>query len=557
MTRRILLSVLTFAVFPLLAFAIERKPVSVDIKYDDGSTATIVAATQPATQPTPPTPLPPAMVFDEPPTLLGINLSSINSISREECFVDVMRYARHWGTTTKPYADNSAIPTTPDGWPTTDFGARMITDRPNMAGMYRLKFTGPTTVSLKAWGAGLKNYASTMLPGDSGLASYTADVTIAPSTQPANLDLAFVGTAGKVRDVQLLRSGVETSADGIFTRDFVERMQRFGVIRFMDWLGTNGSKITTWESGRVLPGDSRVDVETCVALANAAHRAPWLCIPYHASDDYVRKFGETVRAKLDPKLPCYVEFSNEVWNYIFEQGNANLADTRAAIAAGETFGSTDLNAQRFAHIAKRAVEISKILGTDGRFRVVLASQLGWSPPAWVPKMQLDYVAKTFGPPKNFFYALAQAPYLDLGKDAAGISVGTKTDLTPEIVIATLAKRAAACGGGDYQRAFHTLAATYGLKSFAYEGGVDVTGGQSSAAKIAAQRDPRIGPAVEDYLMAWNTAGGGIFNYFADASKYDVNGVWGLSEDSRDNASPKAQAAFRVAERLSTTRPAAR
>jgi hypothetical protein len=80
MTRRILLSVLTFAVFPLLAFAIERKPVSVDIKYDDGSTATIVAATQPATQPTPPTPLPPAMVFDEPPTLLeSISLRSIRS----------------------------------------------------------------------------------------------------------------------------------------------------------------------------------------------------------------------------------------------------------------------------------------------------------------------------------------------------------------------------------------------------------------------------------------------------------------------------------------------
>jgi hypothetical protein len=365
-----------------------------------------------------------------------------------------MRYARHWGTTTKPYADNSAIPTTPDGWPTTDFGARMITDRPNMAGMYRLKFTGPTTVSLKAWGAGLKNYASTMLPGDSGLASYTADVTIAPSTQPANLDLAFVGTAGKVRDVQLLRSGVETSADGIFTRDFVERMQRFGVIRFMDWLGTNGSKITTWESGRGLAGrlpgrrrDLRRARQRRAPGAVALHPVP--C--ERRLRPQIRRDGPR---QARSEAPLFTSNFQTKYGITSSSKATRISPTRARRSPPARRSARRISTRSASPISRSAPSRSR------RFSEPTAAsawswlrKLGWSPPAWVPKMQLDYVAKTFGPPKNFFYALAQAPYLDLGKDAAGISVGTKTDLTPEIVIATLAKRAAACGGGDYQRAF--------------------------------------------------------------------------------------------------------
>ena len=56
-----------------------------------------------------------------------------------------------------------------------------------------------------------------------------------------------------------------------------------------------------------------------VDLCNRLKINPWLCVPHLASDDYVRRFAEIVKRDWDPPLKVYVEYSNEVWNGIFEQ----------------------------------------------------------------------------------------------------------------------------------------------------------------------------------------------------------------------------------------------
>lgn len=56
-----------------------------------------------------------------------------------------------------------------------------------------------------------------------------------------------------------------------------------------------------------------------IDYCNRTGTSPWFCIPRRADDNYIRKFAEMVRDSLDPALLCYVEYSNEIWNSIFDQ----------------------------------------------------------------------------------------------------------------------------------------------------------------------------------------------------------------------------------------------
>src|SRR5205085_12700003 len=147
----------------------------------------------------------------------------------------------------------------------------------------------------------------------------------------------------------------------------------------------------------------------------------WLCIPALADDDFVVQLGKLVRDKLNTQLHCYIKYSNEVWNGQFKQFHQNQDAAKAEVEAGDTSlsdGGKDTNVHYWAwkRIAKRAVTFRKLLGDDPRFRIILASQVGFEPPGFVIKTQLEYVEKYHGPPSQFFYAIACAPYFSPGKD---------------------------------------------------------------------------------------------------------------------------------------------
>jgi hypothetical protein len=169
------------------------------------------------------------------------------------------------------------------------------------------------------------------------------------------------------------------------------------------------------------------------------------------------------------------------------------------------------------------------------------------------KQQLEYVAKYYGPPDQFFFAIAQAPYFAGGKDETDPAKKNyfmqRAGLTVDDICNRLLQRTDA-GQTKYVEAFHALARQYGLKSFAYEGGVDLQQFNSDVdAKIASQYDLRMGRAVEDYLDRWYDHGGDAMFYFTLSCKYSKSGYWGLTEDVRDLLTPKYLAALRVENRL--------
>jgi hypothetical protein len=132
--------------------------------------------------------------------------------------------------------------------------------------------------------------------------------------------------ADPIRDLRLIMPGFESTwFEQPFHPVFLERLRGFRVLRFMDWMRTNNSTVSRWEE----TGETRdftqassagVAPEYMARLCNELGADPWVCIPHRATDGYVRGMAELLRRELDPDRRVYIEYSNEVWNTIFEQG---------------------------------------------------------------------------------------------------------------------------------------------------------------------------------------------------------------------------------------------
>ncbi len=56
-----------------------------------------------------------------------------------------------------------------------------------------------------------------------------------------------------------------------------------------------------------------------IDLCNRLQKDMWICVPHNASNEYIQEMATLVRDQLDPSLTVYVEYSNELWNWIFGQ----------------------------------------------------------------------------------------------------------------------------------------------------------------------------------------------------------------------------------------------
>lgn len=60
------------------------------------------------------------------------------------------------------------------------------------------------------------------------------------------LALSFTQTGAGIKNLQVIRPGYDASNPPLFTRAFIDHVQRFGTLRFMDWLRTNNNPVTSW-----------------------------------------------------------------------------------------------------------------------------------------------------------------------------------------------------------------------------------------------------------------------------------------------------------------------
>jgi len=378
-------------------------------------------------------------------------------------------------------------------------------------------------------------------------------LNVSPSHRGILLKVVDINSQNPIRNIRVISPGFEKTCERqIFHPTFLKRWAAFKTIRFMDWMRTNNSVLETW-ADRPTPGlqtqggDRGVALEYMILLSNRLKANPWFCMPHEATHDYVENFAKMVKEKLDPALKVYVEYSNEVWNFRFQQ-----ARYAGRVGQGLDLSKNSFEAGLFFY-AKRAKEIFQIwedvFGGPDRLVRILAAQ---SSNPWTSKKILRF--------ENVYKSadvLAIAPYF-------GGSLGNPET---ENEIANMSLKGILDQCGTHMAIRHkevsehaAVAKKHGLDLIAYEGGQHLvgTGGaenneQLTALFIAANRDPRMKQLYLEDLGGWRKAGGGLFATFSSMGPYGKWGSWGILEnqDQDPAGAPKYQA---ILEFMSKTPP---
>lgn len=500
-------------------------------------------------------------------SFLGTNLSDVTDWSTQSPFTDHFKTSRELvGGTATQWRDERELNVDAGGWLRaleSDQVARtlLFTDAGrHRSGRYVVRYRGKGELR---FGPGR---VVDERPGRTVL-----DLATVPGSTGWTVEIASLNAGDPLRDVRIVEAAGACSEDRtrwcdagtpcprgpclsfedhgdelLFHPDFLKSLRPFRMIRFMDYQRTNGSRIRRWaERPRIEDATwtrRGVPLEVMIRLANQTRVQPWFCIPHAADDEYVRSFARQVRDELDPTLPVWIEYSNEVWNSMFEQ-HEFARERGEALGLGSGFDAV----LRFQ--ARRSLEIFAIFeATLGRSRLVrvMASQAA-NP--WVAEQLLEFEGA-----RESTDALAIAPYFGVSVDSerqaelGRMSVDdliqrSRDEWIPEAI--------------EWTRRHAELARTHDLRLVAYEGGQHFVGilGVENDDRLnerfdTLNRDPRFGQLYLEYLEGWRAVGGGWFNHYLHCDGWSKWGRWGALEHVRQprQDAPKYDALATFAER---------
>jgi hypothetical protein len=317
---------------------------------------------------------------------LFIGLHAVNDWSTQVPFLNLMKSARPWtghsedGKWDGPDYDGLMAQgiLNAQGWPvrlSDDVKAvstLVLTDMPEttrgVRGRYVVRYKGTGTLAIGGRGAGVSSVPGRLLfdfePGNGGVV----------------ITITAMDPADPLRDIEVIREDREGLYDSgeIFNPDWLNRIRGVKGLRFMDWMATNNSTLARAED-RPRPGDfswavKGVPVEIMVALANELDADPWLNMPHLGEDALFRDYAAYVRDNLEPGRRVWVEFSNEVWNWIFTQ--SAWAEENAKSRWGQEYLWVQYAALRASQMADIWTEVFGA-ASDERLVRVLGVQTGW------------------------------------------------------------------------------------------------------------------------------------------------------------------------------------
>lgn len=266
---------------------------------------------------------------------IGTNLAGPADWGSEWPFVNIMKYGRTWTTHNNAWVGGGAnewdtqvldqIPLDEDGYPLS-----MPVEIPGMeapqivlgvwantealpVGEYVVLYDGVGTLSF--WGDAIivseepGRIVLDITPGE-------ADIIV--------MEIQESQMGDHIRNIRFLLPGTENTYEDIpWTAEWLEKLMPFNTLRFMDWGYTNGSQLVEWNQRPKIDDytytQDGVPYEWWVELCNLKQADAWVCIPHAANDEYIRQMAQFFRDELDPDLKIYVEYSNEIWNWIFSQ----------------------------------------------------------------------------------------------------------------------------------------------------------------------------------------------------------------------------------------------
>lgn len=486
---------------------------------------------------------------------IGVNINNPDQADKE--FADAMKSARpQWDSASNPGDGKGAMDA--NRWPTADASIVVWEGITGMDGTYFLSFNGQATISTsfnygtfsnQQYDSSTNTTTATMVITDTGFENFSLIFTNTKRT-------ATSATNTGVTNVKLMRptsEGASTYFDPsvTFTPAFKQIFAGYTVLRFMN--GTNWNTSADWsdrthvyESSqqKAYPGEgegNNIAYEYIAQLCNETNKDCYINIPAHATNDYVTKVAQLFRygsdgtnpytspqanpayAPLNSNLNLYIEYSNEVWNWAFQQ----TSDLYHLAAAEVNTGGSNLNYDNFnnnwqwmlRYYARRVVQISTIFrGVFGdndmmtRIRPLLEWQ--YSNMSDTAGSELEFLNSWYNngdgqqhvsnphPVNYFVWGGGGAVYYDSGNDAATTVDGIFNAGFPYFG-----------GANTYQSILNTEAAwahAYGLHDVAYEGGFGVGADSASSADAAAFFDPRAYQTMVTSFNDFAAAGGEVY-----------------------------------------------
>ena len=477
---------------------------------------------------------------------IGINQSHTKYYQTQIVFKDLMKHSIGWKR--PPSSPYTATPLKLDanGYPTVieldNSYYNVIHDDAwgrdtNNDNVYVLLYDGEGTFSL--------NINHTILEQSPGRIVYKIN-----SQSRTWLTLNSTNPSNHARNLRFVAlSDESTYATQPFRQEFLATWGGFPVARYMDWQDTNNSKVAAW-SDRTAPTNmmqsfgAGVAYEYIIQLSNYTQTNPWINIPHLASDDYVTQVATLFKNTLDPNLTVYIEYTNEAWNYGFDQAHYMLAKSQELGLPQ----ALDYYSQRSSAVMD--IWSNVYLGIPKqRYVRVLGTQ---STNTWASNRILST-----GNAFEHHDALAVAPYFGgtMGRIENHVNQAltmSSSQLAQYLLDTELPSNKA------QMIAQKGVADTYGLRLIAYEAGQHLVGGGSHSTLgnlqnyqpltdkfIATNREPLMKDIYVQYLANWKEVSGDLMVLFDSASRPTKYGSWGILEFGNQaiNLSPKAMGVY--------------
>src|ERR1035437_1188216 len=284
-----------------------------------------------------------AQLADSCKLAIGTNLGGVTDWSTEIPFKNMMKCARTWYTKDANNPNEwiwntdaaDSISFRSDGYPT--FIPQTIPNRTYSqkvatvwgltdgweAGNYVVLFDGTGSLSF--------NGCSNLTQPSAN--RYTFDISN-PVGNTLEMIIESSNINDPVRNIRIVRSDYESSYQTQpFNPVWLNKLLVFKSVRFMDWGQTNdwGQPDTyTWEDSTLFDWSERSQIdyytystskgipyELMIQLMNDYGLDGWVCVPHRANNNYIKNMAQLFHDQLKPELKLTVEYSNEIWNWLF------------------------------------------------------------------------------------------------------------------------------------------------------------------------------------------------------------------------------------------------
>ncbi len=184
-------------------------------------------------------------------------------------------------------------------------------------GNYVLLYEGEGTIEFANW------TANTVTSNEPGRIEFTID---AVNEDGIHIEIYSSENGNHIRNIRIVQDIYESNYQTQpYLPNFEELISTFKTLRFMDWAFTNNHPISNW-TNRTSPNfhtqaiwEQGVAWEHLIDLANYFQKDIWINVPHLANENYSSQMATLFRNELNEDLTIYLEYSNECWNWIFDQ----------------------------------------------------------------------------------------------------------------------------------------------------------------------------------------------------------------------------------------------